>query len=88
MTQTPTDKVRAALEKANTMLCGHGANNTVFLLDALQEMNGMVLVPVEPTLMMLADFHRTAWPDLSSANRVRPYKEAYAKMIAPYVKGE
>lgn len=26
-----------ALEKANTMLCGYGANNTRFLLDALKE---------------------------------------------------
>lgn len=75
MTLSKTDKIRAALEFAKSM---DDLTDAEFVLldDALSELDGYVIVPVEPTeeQMILG----LGWSGHA----------AYRKMIAPYVNGE
>lgn len=92
---TDIEKVRAALERTVRnleQLQADGVGRTIFepyiaqLKDALRELDGMVLVPVEPTEAML----ECIWPASIGlgANKSTVVAAWYEKMIAPYVKGE
>ena len=81
-----TDKVRAALELGRKMSEYHGTfEDDAQALEALSLLDGMVLVPVEPSDEMA----RNAFVDPASApeHAVKGLKEDYRHMIAPYVKG-
>jgi len=103
---TPTDKVRAALERGIELLepfeeSGLLGNEALTLhREALSELDGCVIVPVEPTREMI----KSAWTaqylnigaDMAMAEnlaeiRVNDTKQksqdqlAYEAMIAPYV---
>lgn len=75
MQENKTDKVRAALERA----CIWDVEGAEYYRDALRELDGMVLVPVEPTEEMA-----------EAENNVCPanFETRYRAMIATYVKGE
>lgn len=78
---TPTDRVRAALSKALN------DSNNIFIRDllaeALSELDGMVLVPVEPTVAMGLAWNKAAM-DCASYFSTAYYKA----MIKPYIKDE
>jgi hypothetical protein len=99
---TPIERVRAALELAKSM---DDLTDAEFVLldDALSELDGCVIVPMEPTREMI----KSAWTaqylnigaDMAMAEnlaeiRVNDTKQksqdqlAYEAMIAPYVNGE
>ena len=88
---TPTDKIRAALEsliKYAEWQMSEGSDYHPTLRsavgeakEALSELDGMVLVPVEPTADMLIKGQDA----YSGSGRVTPIWNA---MIAPYVNGE
>lgn len=65
--------------KASTLISRRDAARDA--LNASPVPAGYVLLPIEPTIKMLADFHDEAWPQLSSANREKPMREAYRAMI-------
>ena len=93
---TPTDRVRAALddivhaafEHGNKCLSGKTLDPDGELLgaakEALHELSGMVLVPVEPTAEMLAAHTAVI---LGWGSEQGDHKAAYAAMIAAYVEG-
>lgn len=106
MTQTPTDRVRAALDApedmvdADLMFClqdyQHLPYETVKAIalsvckviatrnrEALSELEGNVLVPVEPTLAMRSSAEHRSYRDEKNL-----YEGIYRAMIEPYVKGE
>lgn len=101
---TPTDRVRAALEDivhaafehGNKCLSGKTLDPDGELLgaakEALSELDGKVLVPVEPTREMLnaaVDVDTFRLGDISPLGfRISPqrlFEKCYAAMIAPYV---
>lgn len=75
---TPTDKVRAALERA----CIWDVEGAEYYREALRELEGHVIVPVEPTAAMGLAWNKAAM-DCASYFSTAYYKA----MIAPYVKG-
>lgn len=79
-----TDKVRAALEDAmHNARDGHSYDAYLTIRDTLRELDGKVLVPVEPTVAM-----GLAW-NKAAMDRASYFSTAYYKaMIAPYVEGE
>lgn len=79
MTQTPTDKVRAALERA----CIWDVEGAAYYREALRELDGKVIVPVEPTVAMGLAWNKAAM-DCASYFSTAYYKA----MIAPYIKDE
>lgn len=91
---TPIEKVRAALEYyAGFERNIDGTEDADSIKqyaprakEALSELDGMVLVPVEPTEAML----ECIWPASIGlgANKSTVVAAWYEKMIAPYVKGE
>lgn len=97
---TPTDKVRAALEAAYWFINASevelkeiGKSRVYFLdrfhenmpnLEALRELDGMVIVPVEPTPLQVREGVKS--DDLQTG--YERCRHIYAAMIAPYVKGE
>lgn len=82
---TPIDKVQAALEYAlREDYSVNGVECCRLLQEALSELDGMVLVPIDPTEAM-------KWAVVNAPGQVitkNPvWNEAcYAAMIAPYVK--
>lgn len=95
---TPIDKVRAALEIA---LWRHDdgqqgyqlhPENAERIREALSQLDGMVLVPVEPTELMLMkgeSAHLIPYLDDTPLPDTRESViNIYRAMIAPYVKGE
>ncbi len=78
MTQTKTDKIRAALEAALS-------DDQPYIdrcKEAISELDGCVIVPVEPTEEQINT--------VLGNNGIGPItaRSAYIKMIAPYVNGE
>ncbi len=83
---TPTDKVRAALERA----CIWDVEGAEYYRDALREMEGMVLVPVEPTGTQMIAGGKKHQPNKHGEHETLHSllaRETYKAMIAPYVKG-
>ena len=84
---TPTDKVRAALELGRNLSRVHDFKNSeAAFIEALSELDGKVLVPVEPTeesLVMGFGTHYRLDTELGREKAVADYRA----MIAPYVKG-
>ena len=90
---TPIERVRSALTYA-----AHEAPNDYWrerYNETLRELEGMVIVPVEPTREMLnaaVDVDSYKLDDISPLGfRISPqrlFEKCYAAMIAPYVKGE
>lgn len=99
---TPTDRVRealedivhAAFEHGNKCLSGKTLDPDGELLgaakEALSELDGMVLVPVEPTDKQTDPaIERGLCVRLTADYTWRDYmRDLYKAMIAPYVKGE
>ncbi len=104
VTQTPTDKVRAALGEAEYALDRavlfkppQSSQREVELSalaavkQALRELDGMCLVPVEPTGMQMITGGKTHQPNKHGEHETLHSllaRETYGAMIAPYVKGE
>lgn len=97
---TPTDKVRAALEYSRKELWDDWHSHMseeqfnsytliVAIDEAMRELDGMVIVPVEPTEKMIDaamnNVHATRAFDKGFPRRA--CAEDYRAMIAPYVKG-
>lgn len=87
-----TDKIRAALEYLVDWQSKDGADVVVEVAqEALSELDGCVIVPVEPTAQMVTDAHRT-FLNHDTAIMTDYWREDMAKkyraMIAPYVNGE
>lgn len=77
---TPTDRVRAALEYALGHLDSY--NDPTPIDQALRELDGMVLVPVEPP------HDKESQDRIWIASQLQNANLQYRAMIAPYVEGE
>ena len=75
------DKVRAALEHAKS--CARNEYSMHVYKEALSELSGKVLVPVEPTVAMGLAWNKAAM-DCASYFSTAYYKA----MIRPYIKDE
>lgn len=94
MPDNKTDKVRAALESLSdsefdwSADCGGQLPYDEWVLhkaqEALRELDGMVLVPVEPTEEQIKECVNA---EFGIDAKHLSYRELYAAMIAAYVKG-
>ncbi len=89
---TPIDKIRAALAQCLKEFTIESDPDDPLLsqiVEALSELDGCCVVPVEPTPEMIAAGKLQAQLDAVLKNGdTLLIKKAYAAMIAPYVNGE
>lgn len=104
---TPTDKIRAALVEAtkpiktHSSFCLYDGSSNAFcktchahfdrMEEALRELDGMCLVPMEPTGTQMITGGKKHQPNKHGEHETLHSllaRETYKAMIAPYVKGE
>lgn len=79
---TPIEKVKKTLD--DLIICqDHDTETLKCIREALRELEGMVLVPIEPTGQMAVD----GWETLPSIDSMDSEiaEKCYAAMIAPYL---